>query len=85
MTCPDCEGGGRDWNDVDPCPRCHGVGQLAVAQFTSDELNRDHLRVSPGGWTCDVCGVAVNGQTDDGGIPLHDGEFVGHTVFPLTQ
>lgn len=39
----------------------------------------DHRVISEGGWTCDVCGVPVNGQTDDDGNPVQDGDSVRHT------
>lgn len=38
-----------------------------------------HVVISVGGWECDVCGVAVNGQTDYDGRPLIDGDNIFHT------
>jgi hypothetical protein len=43
------------------------------------EDGTDHRVVSLGGWTCDVCGREVNGQTDDDGTPLMQGDAVYHT------
>ena len=37
-----------------------------------------HRVVSTDGWYCDVCGVAVNGQTDDQGWPVMEGDNVHH-------
>jgi hypothetical protein len=39
----------------------------------------EHRVVSLDGWHCDVCGSAVNGQTDDNGRPVVDGDAVYHT------
>lgn len=39
----------------------------------------DHLVVSVSGWRCDICGVPVNGQTDEEGRPLMSGDSVRHT------
>ena len=39
----------------------------------------DHLVISTGGWECDVCGVAVNGQTDEFGRTTINGDNVFHT------
>lgn len=49
---------------------------LSPGQF---EDGADHRVVSLGGWTCDVCGREVNGQTDDDGIPRMQGDAVYHT------
>ena len=47
-----------------------------MAAYVDD--NDDHRVISVGGWTCDVCGQEVNGQTDGDGIPKMDGESVRH-------
>ena len=39
----------------------------------------EHRPVSVGGWSCDICGVGVNGQTDEDGRPVQDGDSVRHT------
>lgn len=38
----------------------------------------DHIPISVSGWTCDVCDAEVNGQTDEDGRPLIDGDSVRH-------
>jgi hypothetical protein len=38
-----------------------------------------HRVVSLDGWTCDVCGKPVNGQTDADGTPAQAGDNVHHT------
>ena len=43
------------------------------------EWLQDHPVVSLDGWTCDTCGIPVNGQTDDQGIPRIRGDSVRHT------
>lgn len=42
------------------------------------DADTDHAVVSAGGWTCDVCGLAVNGQTDGQGRAVLDGDSVRH-------
>lgn len=42
-------------------------------------FDRGHLVVSVSGWTCDECGLPVNGQTDESGIPAMEGDYVHHT------
>lgn len=38
----------------------------------------DHRAVSVSGWTCDICGLPVTGQTDEDGWPVIQGDNVGH-------
>jgi len=42
-------------------------------------FDRGHLVISVSGWTCDVCGLPVNGQTDENGWATIDGDSVRHT------
>ena len=53
----------------------------ALAAEISDgaDLDRHHIVISEGGWTCDVCGVEVNGQTNSEGHPVMQGDSVRHT------
>lgn len=37
-----------------------------------------HQVISTDGWTCDVCGRPVNGQTDENGEPTIPGDSVRH-------
>lgn len=39
----------------------------------------DHRVISLDGWTCDICGRSVNGQTDEDGEPTIAGDAVYHT------
>ena len=39
----------------------------------------EHRVISESGWQCDICGVDVNGQTDDLGRPIIPGDSVRHT------
>jgi hypothetical protein len=41
-----------------------------------------HQPISADGWTCEVCGRSVNGQTDEDGRPLHQGDSVRHVGPP---
>jgi hypothetical protein len=38
----------------------------------------DHKVISRDGWTCDICGKPVNGQTDADGVPVQCGDAVYH-------
>lgn len=38
----------------------------------------EHQVVSTDGWACDICGRAVNGQTDADGTPTIPGDSVRH-------
>lgn len=40
----------------------------------------EHQPVSVEGWHCDVCGLPVNGQTDEAGRPLQRGDSVRHVT-----
>jgi hypothetical protein len=78
--CPYCDGDGKDWDEFSPCPRCHGSGKAEVSSLENEEVDRDHRPISTGGWHCDVCGLPVNGQTDEDGWPKMEGDSVRHTA-----
>ena len=76
------------------CPDGKVMCCLCFGRFSLDELNaaedgskedacrecafRDHRVVSLDGWTCDTCGLPVNGQTDEQGVPTIRGDHIGH-------
>lgn len=81
ILCPDC-GQEMSWFGDDGlpnrCPHCGAVVKTKPAP-TNSELDADHIPVSVEGWTCDICGVPVNGQTNDLGHPVQRGDSVRHT------
>jgi hypothetical protein len=48
-------------------------------------MNITHQVISLDGWTCDICGQPVNGQTDHDGQPLISGDSVRHLTEPDTR
>jgi hypothetical protein len=57
-------------NDGGECPLCGND-----VDITMDT----HRVISVSGWTCDICDVPVNGQTDRDGWPVMEGDSVRHT------
>jgi len=55
-----------------------------MSTYTADQARADkaetgpHRVVSIDGWECDICGAPVNGQTDESGTPVIDGDSVRH-------
>jgi hypothetical protein len=72
VRCPRCGGEVSPTSWRDPRMACDGCGEVLPCCETM------HEPVSVSGWTCDLCGESVNGQTDEDGRPLHDGESVRH-------
>ena len=76
-------------NDGSFAARDHGAPQVSLEQRAPEgwealrvqgvAMDADHRVISVSGWRCDVCGVEVNGQTDDEGWPMVDGDSVRHT------
>ena len=62
-----------------PCTQPADADSPATLAEQGQAADRDHLVISVGGWTCDECGLPVNGQTNDEGQPLLDGDSVRHT------
>lgn len=56
----------------------HDLPQEQDAVASAQEADQDHRPVSVEGWTCDACGLPVNGQTDDQGWPVMEGDSVRH-------
>lgn len=62
-------------NDVESRLWADGSASAADPRLVAIE----HLVISTSGWHCDICGVEANGQTDDQGIPVMEGDSVRHT------
>lgn len=59
--------------------RLNADGSCPLCGHDVDIRMDEHRVVSVSGWTCDICGVTVNGQTDEDGWPLMQGDSVRHT------